>query len=134
MTFKGKIKPRSKWVKPSALVGALILLGFAVTSGKDGYFVPAVILAVAPFLEKEYIVDDEGVDIKFRLWGREYRNLWPWQDVTSLHVDHRKVYPDVMLHIGKDVVTRSFVFDSDEIGEIVELAREKNPSIYIENG
>ncbi|MGE9896015.1 hypothetical protein ACQQ97_03795 [Anaerovoracaceae bacterium SGI.195] len=133
MTFKGKIKPRSKWVKPAAVLGALVLLGFAVTSGKYGYFVPALILAVAPFLKKEYIIDEDGADIKFSLWGREYRNLWSWQEITTLHADYGKAYPDVMLHIGKDIVVRSFIFEVEQTEEILKMAKEKNPSIYIDN-
>lgn len=133
MIFKGKIRERSKWVKPAAILGAVVLVVFAVTGGKYGYFAPAVLLAVAPFLEKEYLIDEDGVDIKFTLLGREYRNLWLWQEITTLHVDYGKVHPDVMLHIGKDVVTRSFVFEAADIGGILELAKNKNPSIYIGN-
>ena len=88
---------------------------------------------VACFFKKEHVISEEGVDIKYMLFGFTMHNYWKWDEITTLHTDYKKAKPNVMLHIGKDIVVRSFVMEKDDCQGAIALARRMNPGIYIEN-
>lgn len=131
--YKGILKERKQWVNIALCLVALYIAYIQFMRGNLLYVMFALIVAVACFFKKEYIIDEDGVDIKFTLFGMVRHNLWPWEEITTLHTDHKRAKPDTMLHIGKDIVTRSFVLSPSDCQAAINLAREKNPSIYIEN-
>lgn len=131
--FYGIVKTRSNGFKVAVVIAALVLLYINIVQ-KQYIFIPIVILVfLAAFFKKEYIFDEKGVDIKHMLFGGTVHNYWTWNEVTTLHVDYRKARPNVMIHIGKDVVTRSFTVVPDDVEPILELAESKNSNIYIVN-
>ncbi len=131
MLYKGIVKKRKKGhnILLAAVTAALIALEFM----KAKYiFMPITFLVfLACFFEKNHIISEEGVDIERKLFGHAIHNVWKWEEITTLHADYRKARPDVMLHIGKDIVTRSFVFKVSEANASIELAKKMNPKIYI---
>lgn len=88
---------------------------------------------VAAFFEKQHIVSEKGVDIEYHLFGMVMHNYWSWDEVTTMHPDYIKARPNVMLHIGKDIVTRSFIMTVSDANGILELAQRMNSSIYIKD-
>ena len=95
------------------------------------YGLLAVIALLACFFEKSHVISEVGVDIVYTLFQFPIHNLWEWSEITTLHTDRRRARPHVMLHIGKDIVTRSFVLAPADCERVLVLAKEKNPAIYI---
>ena len=131
--YKGILKERKPWVNCTlaAVVAGLMCIQFVRGNFLTVLFGVVVILAC--FYKKEYIINEEGVDIQSSLFGKITHNLWAWEEITTLHTDHKRANPNTMLHIGKDITTRSFTMTPEDCQAAVELAREMNPAIYIEN-
>ena len=118
-------------MRAAAVFLALIMLYIEIRRGRYWYLPIAVFILLAAFFQKEYKISEEGVDIEYRLFGYRTHNYWFWKDITTLHTDYRKASPNVLLHIGKDVVVRTFVMDRESCQASLSLARKINPKIYI---
>ncbi|MDO4518349.1 MAG: hypothetical protein Q4B78_03985 [Bacillota bacterium] len=133
--FKGIVPGRTK--KMRLVFAALSLLMLFQTIMTHRYiFVPMVILVfLACFFSKEHVIEDKGIDLRYHLFNNlfTFHNWWEWDEVTTLHTDYRKAAPNVQLHIGKDIVVRTFIMSQEDIPGIIDLARKKNPDIYIED-
>ena len=82
---------------------------------------------------KRMVISDEGVDVIHKLFDFPFHNMWDWSEVTTIHTDYRKASPDALVHVGRDVVTRTYTFEYDDSQIDLELAREHNPEIYIDD-
>ena len=91
----------------------------------------ALLVLLACFFSKEHLVTPEGVDIQRTLFGRTSHDLWTWEEVTAIRIDRKKVMPNVILHISRDVVVRPFTFTPQDAQAVLDLARERNPSIQV---
>lgn len=118
-------------MRAAAVFLALIMLYIEIRRGRYWYLPIAVFILLAAFFQKEYKISEEGVDIEYGLFGYRTHNYWFWKDITTLHTDYRKASPNVLLHIGKDVVVRTFVMDRESCQASLSLARKINPKIYI---
>lgn len=134
MVFKGILKKRPMWLNTVLFLAVAYMLVLEFRTHQWGYIPLTILVMLACFFEKDQIISEEGIDIEYRLFKKYIRhNYWRWDEITTLHTDYKKAPPKVMLHIGKDIVTRSFVMERDDCQGAIELARKMNPSIYIEN-
>lgn len=132
MKYKGIVPERKKWVKPLGIFVSAFMLYRELLNGEFIYIPIAIMVFLACFIKKEQIISEKGVDIQHMLFGLVMHNYWSWEEITTLHADHIKIKPNVRLHIGKDVVVRSFAIKHSECQAVIKLAREMNPNIYIE--
>lgn len=131
MKFKGKVKEHLLWVRCAVVVlGAFVAFENLRNGGWIGAILGAV-LVVAAFFSKEHVISEEGSDVVYKIFGIPRHNLWTWQEITSIHTDYEKMAPDVMVHIGRDIVTRTFVFNQQDARGVLDLAEKMNPDIYI---
>lgn len=134
MIFKGILKKRPTWLKAVIFIAALYMTFLEFKGHMWGYIPLTILVMLACFFDKDQIISEEGVDIEYHLFNRFVKhNYWRWDEITTLHTDYSKAPPKVMLHIGKDIVTRSFIMERDDCQEAIKLARKMNPKIYIEN-
>jgi len=131
MSYYGILRQRKPWVKGTVLVLAAFMFYLEVRRGQWIYVPVLLFVVLACFFKKEHIISEAGADIKYTLFGWTSHNCWSWQEITTLHRDPRKAKPNMMLHIGKDVVTRSFVLTPDDCQAVLTLAAKMNPKIYI---
>lgn len=133
MEYRGILKERETWFKVCAfLLAGIMLVREAML--KQWIYVPvALLVMLACFYRREQIISEAGVDIRSTLFGFTTHNLWGWDVITTLHTDHKKAKPNVQLHIGKDVVVRTFVMKPSDCRAVLKLAAERNPKIYIED-
>lgn len=134
MKYKGIVKERELWVKIAIFIAAVYLLYREIVAGQYIYIPLALLVILACFFEKEHVISKEGVDIKYIMFKSLVKhNYWEWDEITTIHPDYKKARPNVMLHIGKDVVTRSFIMKPADCRGAIELARQMNPHIYIDD-
>jgi len=131
MKYKGLLKEREPWLKIVIVIGAGYMMYLSVTMGQLVYAMLAAIVVLAVFFKKEHIISEEGVDIRYELFGIRHINRWEWDDISAIKTDYEKAYPNVLVHIGRDVSIRDFVMKRSDISGIIELARRMNPDIYI---
>ena len=129
MKYKGILREREPWLKIAIIIAAAFMLYLSITGGYITYAALAVVVMLAVFLKKEHIISEEGIDIKYNLFGLNHINRWEWKDITALKPDYQKVYPNVLLHICKDVNIRDFVVKPAEIEGIKALASKMNPKL-----
>lgn len=118
-------------MKAAVIILALIMLFIEIQRKRYFYLLIAVFVVLAAFFEKEHKISEKGVDIQYRLFGYTTHNYWLWSEITTLHTDYRKASPNVLLHIGKDIVARTFVMDVKSCQGALKLAKKMNPKIYI---
>lgn len=133
MEYFAIMKEHKTWVK----IGVILVGFYVLTDGflRDRYYeVPiGVLIVLCTLYFKRYVVNEKGVDVESSLCGMRSHSLWTWDEVTSLQTDYNVARPNVQCSFGRDVVTRVFVFSYDDSQAILELAREKNPDMYIKD-
>ena len=129
MKYKGILREREPWLKIAIIIAAAFMLYLSITGGYITYAALAVVVMLAVFLKKEHIISEEGIDIKYNLFGLNHINRWEWKDITALKPDYQKAYPNVLLHICKDVNIRDFVVKPAEIEGIKALASKMNSKL-----
>ena len=134
MKYHGIIKQRELWLTITIFIIAAYLLYREYAAGQYIYIPLALMVMLACFFEREHIISEEGVDIKYNLFKVCIKhNYWAWDEITTLHPDYKRARPNVMLHIGKDVVTRTFTMKPSDCKGAMELARRMNPHFYIDD-
>lgn len=132
MEYYGIVRQRPKWFTPLAIAVCLVIIAREILVRQVGLIPVCIIVIIACFFKKEHVICEEGVDIRYALFGIDYCNRWEWSKITTLHVDRKRAYPKFMLHIGKDIVTRSYVMNPEDCIAAVRMGKKKNPKIYIE--
>lgn len=130
--FKGKLKSRTGKVRIAFAILTCYMMYLEARREHWIFVALGVFVVVACFFSKEHIISEKGVDIKYNLFSLETHNYWEWKEITTLHADYKKAAPHVMLHIGKDIVSRTFTYDASEIDEIFALAKKQNYKIFID--
>ena len=133
--YYGIMPVHKTWVR--VLVGALgayIIFRGAMDFAAHWYYIPiGVFVILAVFYWKQYIVSEKGVDVESTFIGLKNHNLWTWDEITTLHTDYRQAAPNVQMHFGKDVLTRTYIMKYDDSQEILALAARMNPDMYIDD-
>lgn len=133
MKYKGILREREPWLKVAILIAAGYMMYLSISGGMITYAALSVVVMLAVFFQKEHVISDAGVDIRYNLFGIKHVNRWEWKDVTAIKTDYAKKAPDVLVHIGKDVNIRDFVMKRADISGIIEIAQAHNPEIYIDD-
>ena len=127
----GHVKKRTKLEKAGVLMVCALLLGIDIYIKKYVYIPLILVVALAGLLDKEHVISEAGVDIRYKLLGKVNNYRWSWDEITTLHLDYVKARPKVMVHIGKGIVTRTFIFEGSEVSSILKMAKDKNNGIFI---
>lgn len=133
MVYKGIIRERTKERKIFLiLIGALT---FYLSYRKENYLYMAiaVLLSTAVFFQKEHLVSEKGVTIRYKLFGMTVNNHWNWDVITAIRPDFKKAKPYIFLEIAKDVTIRAFVFKLEDAEAVMALAKRMNPDIYVDD-
>lgn len=130
--IKGIQKVHKPWVKPVAGLLAAGIVVYEAMLGQYIYIPIGLLVILACFFEKEHLVSREGVDIKSSLFRIPSHSVWTWDEIGSIHVDRRRAAPNVALHIKRGVAVRLFVFTPADARAVLDLARECNSAIQIE--
>lgn len=131
MVYEGIVKERKIELRIGLAIAVCFMLYLAIQGRQWLYVGLLTLVLLACFFYKRHIISERGVGIERSVFNITSYDYWNWNEVTTLHTDYEKLKPNVMVHIGKDVVVRSFVFHKKDIPGIIELAREMNPDIYI---
>lgn len=135
MEYKGFIrKERSAKKRILLFFGSLFLVGFNFMQGHYLYMVLAMLLCVLCAFQKEHVVSEEGVDIRYELLGFKHVHRWEWSDITAMRPDYKKSSEErIFLEIAKDVTIRAFIFTNDDAVAVMQLAKRMNPEAYIDD-
>lgn len=133
MEYIGIQKERKPWVKYAVLAAAAFMFFLAFLDKKPTYMAIAVFVMVAAFLEKEHVVCEEGIDIRYKVFAYRHTNRWNWSEVTALKTDYKKAAPYVMVYFNKNVTIRAFTMKKSQVKGVLELAASKNPNMYIDD-
>ena len=131
MKFKGILKERQPWLKIVIVLAAAFMMYLSIGAGEYLYTILTAVVIVAVFFQKEHIISEEGVDIRYEIFGFKSVNRWEWKDIDAIKTDYVKAAPNVLVHFGKDITIRDFVMKKGDIDGIMALARKMNPDIYI---
>ena len=131
MEYKAIHRQRSMQIKVLLALAVTVMMIIEIIKSRYLYVPIGIFLLLACFLDKEYAINDHGVEIRYTLFGTIRRNRWSWDEITALHVDYNKANPDVILHIGKDIVTRTYKMRSADCEEVLKIAKKQNPRIHI---
>lgn len=133
MIYKGILQQRSLQRKILILAACGILLYLEVVKAQYFYIPLTILLVLAVFHRKEHIVSEEGVDIRFSLFGMTSTNRWTWDQVTAVQPDFLKERPNARLLIEKESMIRSFLFTPEDCQGVMEMAARMNPNIFVDD-
>lgn len=133
MTYKGIIQSRALYRRILILIACAVLLYLEFVRGQYLYIVLTLLLVLAVFHHKEHIVSEEGVDIKYSLFGMTTTNRWTWDQITAVQPDYIKERPNARVLFEKDAVIRSFLFTAADCQAVMKLAAKMNPEAFVDD-
>lgn len=133
MQLRGILKERKPLTRALVFLVAILMLAIEIYKSLYIYIPITILVALVPFFSKAQIISDVGIDVEYKLFNTVMHNIWKWNEITTLHADHHKAMPNVMLHIGKGIVTRSFVVTPADAILAKKMAKDNNSKIYIED-
>ncbi len=135
MVFKGiNMRERSKRKRILMFFGCLGITALEIW--QKNYFFAIVALILAFFCigyNKEHVISEEGVDIRYVFLGIPYNYRWTWDQITAMRPDYKKAKPNIMMEIAKDVSVRAFVFTPEDAVKVMEFAQRMNPEAYVDS-
>jgi len=133
MEYFGIMPVHKTWVRISVVLIGCYIIFEGITTHK-WYEIPVgILIMLCALFWKQYIVSEKGVDVRTNLCGIINHSVWSWDEVTSLRTDYHEASPNVQMHFGKDIVTRTFVLSYDDSQAILELAERMNPDMRIDD-
>lgn len=131
MEYYGIMPERKLWVKIAVIVfGAYV--AYDAIINRNWFYMPfGIIMILATFSDRKHVISEEGVDILYTICGKKFNNTWSWNEINTIHTESTKSKPNVELHIGKDVITRRFIFSAADADKALALATKMNSNIYI---
>ena len=133
MEYRGIVKTHARWLIVLFLILAALMLWRTIATGKWIYIPMIVIVILACFFRREHIVSKEGVEIRNILFGKIFsRDIWNWNEVSSMETNYEKAAPNVQLLISRDIVIRAFVVTRQDARGVFSLARKMNPKIQLD--
>ncbi|MFV0517969.1 MAG: hypothetical protein ACK5MV_11290 [Aminipila sp.] len=131
MEYYGIMPERKLWVKVSVIIFGVYAV-FNAAVNRDWFYLPfGVIMILATFSDRKHVISEEGVDILYTVCGVQFHNMWNWDEINTIHIDSIKSRPNVALHIGKDVISRRFIFSQQDADEAIAIAGTMNSKIYV---
>ena len=126
-----KLKERKFYVNVLGWLATLALIGYGIASGVWLAVVLGLIMALALMLDQRELVTSRGLEVYYDCRVFDYTDVWPWEDITSVHREDQGHPTLVALHFGKGLVTRRYCFSKADAAAIMALAKEKNPKISV---
>ena len=133
MEYRGIVREHKLWIKIVALIVAGLVIYRSIMTEQWIYILIGIVVFLACFFTKEHIVDENGADIRYHLFGMNISSYWSWGEITEMQTDMKKAAPYVMLHFGKGVSIRTFIMKPEDIEPVIEMAAENNPDIFIDH-
>lgn len=128
------VKPVKASVQIIKLLFGMVIILVSWFSHAGWGFLVGVLFLFGSLLRKWVVVDEEGVHIKYDAYFFKHHDDWPFTTIDTIHKDNAKCNSnETMLHFGRDVVSRRYVFSAADANEIIELALKANPKIYVES-
>ncbi len=126
-----KLKQRKSYVIVLGWLAALLLVGYGIASGVWLCIVLGVIMALALMLDQKELVTNRGLEVYYDCRIFDYTDVWPWEDITSVHREDQGHPTLVALHFGKGITTRRYCFSRVDAEAIMALAKRRNPKISV---
>lgn len=131
MEFYGIVPKRATWVKVAAVAVALLSIYYVIIN-KNWFYLPfAIIIIPLAFSHRKHVISQNGVDIVYTLLGKDFHNLWTWDEILHVHKDSIKSAPNIELHISKGVINRRFILSVEDIYEAVDLIEKNKPALKV---
>ncbi|MCQ2547660.1 MAG: hypothetical protein MJ145_01490 [Clostridia bacterium] len=132
MRFVAINKHKQWYLRVIVAAIALYFMWLEITSEQYIYLILAAFVFLAAFFDKDYVVDEKGFDVEFRLFNVfKMHDYWGWDVVQSLHVNREKAKPNVQLHIYKEPMVRTFLFSKKDMEKVLEFIELTHPEIRI---
>lgn len=115
----------------TALFGIFLIAAGIVTGTFLGVGI-GVIIIWAAFFQKSTVVNEEGIVIHYNARVFQYKEEWPFHEITNLHQETVRDPGYLVLHFTKGSMSKRLVFNRQEALKIVDIALEKNANIYFD--
>ena len=126
---------RKKWVKYGGwVIVAALILGATATRWKTLYLF-AGLYVLALLMEKYVTVTQRGLEIFHQMQITTNYERWDWKDIYAVtHEPDPAGSGRMILYFTKGDRTKRNYFTSEDVKEILKLAKKQNPEIRIFNG
>lgn len=133
MNYKTKAYDKQKWMRVLLFLLCAYILYVEITRQEWLLAVIAAVIMLACFVQKEQILSDKGAGLGHRFLFFSIGDTWPWEDVLTILTDEKKAAPDVLLHIGKDKVVRTYRLSSEDARGVLDFVEKNHPHIITED-
>lgn len=120
-----------KTTRVAGLIAGLGLIWLGITVGSIYTILVGAVIFLAVIYRKEMLFDEEGYVTKFDFIFFKHEDIWRYDQITYMH---REKAPDINyigIIIQKDMAFKRAVVFKRDVEEILELAKSKNPKIFI---
>lgn len=121
-----------KSTRAAALVMGAGLIIFGFWSSVRYSAVIGVLLILAVVFQKETYICREGIVLSYDFVIYKHKIIWNFDEISHIHIEHADSSTYVVLHFLRDVMTRRLVFCREEADRVLQLAKQANEHIHIE--
>lgn len=114
------------------IFGCFLIVVGIFTSSIFGIVFGPIIIWSSLFM-KYTTVNEEGINVNYDARVFKYKEEWLFDEVTNIHRELTKDPQYTMLHFTKGSMSKRLVFTSQDAQGIIDLARERNSSIYFDD-
>ncbi|BAK99853.1 hypothetical protein OBV_26550 [Oscillibacter valericigenes Sjm18-20] len=129
--YPKELTPRKKWVTAGSwLMSGFLILGGLVTQ----YHVAAVfglLYLLALMMVKTTAVTSRGVEIYYQMKITTHYDFQSWDEIRAVTREDRGRPDLVALYFANDIKSKRLFFTKSDAKKIMELAKERNPSIKV---
>lgn len=133
MDYRGILPEHKTWVRIAGVLIGGFMIFLELAKGQYVYIPIAILVILACFFKKEQIVSEEGINLKYTIFGIVINNNWTWNELTAIRTDRGKSKPNVRMQLCKDVAIRPYIMTSNDCDCVLRMARDMNPDIYIDD-
>lgn len=131
-TYKGIVKERTNEKNIFIIVVCAVLAYLCYNTEQYVYLPVIAVLIISVFAGKEHIVNEKGVNIRRGIKGHMSDSWWTWDEIQAIQPDYIKFKPNAQLTFERNSMLRPMLFTKRECEEIIQLAEEMNPEIYVD--
>lgn len=124
------VKATKKSTRIVAVALGLVLIALGIVRGTWYGAILGAVIIVAMIMDKQTVVCEEGIVVRYDVLVYKYKEVWPWEDIQEIH---KELSPDgrrYALHFMKEVMSKRLVFSIPMAKEVMEFAKEMNPKIH----
>lgn len=121
-----------KSTRIAAMIAGIGLIALSVFPSVRYSALIGIVLLLAVIIGKETYVTEDGISVEYDFLLFKHVIRWDFTEITDIHLETVKGAHQAM-HFLKGVMSRRLLFSRNEASQVLQMAKDHNSAIHIED-